>query len=193
MNVIENNTSTAPSDLLRRAADGEREAWEELTSGYAGLLHARTRQYRLQEADALDVIQTTWLRLAQNLDRIRTPEGLAGWLSTVASREALQALRKQLRGLTADDVEIGVDAPEDDVEHLVIAAEEAAEVRAAVATLPPDKQALVAELFASDPRSYAGIADRLGVPIGSIGPNRGRVLDRLRLRLRRAPAGASCA
>jgi hypothetical protein len=35
-------------------------------------------------------------------------------------------------------------------------------------------------LMASDPQSYADVSAALGMPIGSIGPTRGRCLDRLR-------------
>jgi DNA-directed RNA polymerase specialized sigma24 family protein len=38
-------------------------------------------------------------------------------------------------------------------------------------------------LMADPPASYAEISDRLGVPVGSIGPTRGRCLARLRVLL----------
>ena len=38
-------------------------------------------------------------------------------------------------------------------------------------------------LMADPPASYAEISDQLGLPIGSIGPTRGRCLERLRVLL----------
>ena len=60
---------------------------------FSGLVWATARAHRLSSADAADVVQTTWLRLVENLDRIREPEALGGWLATTARRECLRLLR----------------------------------------------------------------------------------------------------
>jgi hypothetical protein len=39
---------------------------------------------------------------------------------------------------------------------------------------------LIALLTGNPPPTYADISARLGLPVGSIGPNRGRCLDKLR-------------
>jgi hypothetical protein len=46
--------------------------------------------------------------------------------------------------------------------------------------LPPDGQQLIAMLITDPPVSYTEISARLGIPVGSIGPNRSRYLDKLR-------------
>ena len=50
--------------LVRRAADGDRQAWERLVDQYARLIWSITVEFKLVESDAADVAQTTWLRLA---------------------------------------------------------------------------------------------------------------------------------
>jgi DNA-directed RNA polymerase specialized sigma24 family protein len=50
----------------------------------------------------------------------------------------------------------------------------------AFAALPPSCQRLLRVLMADPPPSYQEAAAALGMPIGSIGPTRGRCLDRLR-------------
>jgi DNA-directed RNA polymerase specialized sigma24 family protein len=67
----------------------------------------------------------------------------------------------------------------------LLSAERADDVRAAVRHLPPQWQSLLWLLVSDPPLSYREIADRLGVPIGSIGPTRGRCLERLRPLLER--------
>ena len=67
--------SAGPAELLRRAAAGHADAWAAIVARYTPMLQGRVRRYRLQDADAHDVIQVTWLRLAQNLDRIHTLNG----------------------------------------------------------------------------------------------------------------------
>ena len=44
----------------------------------------------------------------------------------------------------------------------------------------PGCQQLIAMLIEDPPVPYAEISARLGIPVGSIGPNRGRCLDKLR-------------
>ncbi len=50
--------------LIRRAAEGHRWAWERLVAKYSRLIWAMTRDFKLSESDASDVVQATWLRLA---------------------------------------------------------------------------------------------------------------------------------
>ncbi len=175
-------TATTPADLLRRAAAGDADAWAAIVARYTPVLRGRVRRYRLQDADAQDVIQVTWLRLAQHLDRIHTPEHLAGWLAAVANRECLRVLRDRARTVVVPDVGPGDDDP--GPEQVVVDEMERAELRAAVTaaltTLPARRRELLEALFADDGRSYARIAHDVGMPVGSIGPTRARVLAHLR-------------
>ena len=66
------------------------------------------------------------------------------------------------------------------VEHDLLMAERHATLREAFARLPLPSQRLLALLVADPPVPYAEISARLGIPVGSIGPNRSRSLDRLR-------------
>ncbi|HEY3000840.1 MAG TPA: sigma-70 family RNA polymerase sigma factor [Kribbellaceae bacterium] len=178
--MFANSTAAAepadPADLLARAAGGEHAAWAELIRRYAPLLWSRVRQHRLQQADGLDVVQTAWLRLAENIDRIHSPEHLASWLTTVVSRECLRTHRMGSRAVPADDADLAAVEPAAGPEPAVLEAAEHAALRSAVAGLPPKRRALMAALFDDDRRSYAQIASELGMPVGSIGPTRARTL-----------------
>ena len=79
--------------VLQAAANGDREAWNALVAQYSGLVWSVARAHRLGDADAADVVQTTWLRLVEHLDRIRNPEGVGAWLATTARHECLRVLR----------------------------------------------------------------------------------------------------
>ena len=59
-------------------------------------------------------------------------------------------------------------------------AERNAALRAAFDELPPRCQQLLSMLISDPPRTYAEIHTELGIPVGSIGPQRARCLDRLR-------------
>src|SRR4051794_41782492 len=73
------------TELLALARQGDGSAWAEVVARYRGLVTAVVRNYRLQDADARDAEQRTWLRLVEHLGSLRDPDRLGGWLSTTAS------------------------------------------------------------------------------------------------------------
>jgi RNA polymerase sigma factor (sigma-70 family) len=166
------------TELLTLAQQGDGSAWAEVVVRYRGLVSSVVRAYRLQDADARDAEQRTWLRLVEHLGSLRDPDRLGGWLATTASRECLRILREgqTLVGLEMDTVP----ATEPGVEEQVIDADTAARLWQIVATLPPRGRTIMRALFADEPRPYAEVARATGIPIGSLGPSRARLVDRVR-------------
>lgn len=167
---------------LAAAAGGDQAAWDVLVGEYNGLLWSIARGFRLAPADAADAVQTTWLRLVENLDRIVDPERLPGWLATTARRECLGQLRRAGRERPGP-VLYWMSEPADDAEPLdagLLADERDAALWQAVATISERCQRLLRVLMASPPPAYAVVAEALEIPIGSIGPSRRRCLDQLR-------------
>jgi RNA polymerase sigma factor (sigma-70 family) len=175
--------SFSAAELLRAARDDDASAWAELVDRYGGVLRSVVAEFRLQPADATDVAQNTWLRLYLHADAIRDPARLPGWLSTTARREALAVVRRSGREVTSDSAGEGVGDASPSPEEIVIIAETCASVRAATDALPDRQRLLVDELFYEPPRSYRDVAQRTGLPVGSIGPTRGRLLRELHRRL----------
>jgi RNA polymerase sigma factor (sigma-70 family) len=173
----------AVSDLVTRARDGDQRAWDALVEQHAPLIWSICRRYRLGGADAEDAAQAVWLRLVGQLDKIRDPAAIAGWLATTTRRECCKVLRAARRPQAAwpePDAEAIPDQQARTAEHELLAAERHAALRAALAQLTPRDQQLIAVLAADPPLPYAEISARLGIPVGSIGPTRGRCLDKLR-------------
>jgi RNA polymerase sigma factor (sigma-70 family) len=166
------------TELLALARQGDGSAWGEVVVRYRGLVSSVVRAYRLQDADARDAEQRTWLRLVEHLGSLRDPDRLGGWLATTASRECLRILREgqTLVGLEMD----AVPTTEPGVEEQVIDADTAARLWQIVATLPPRGRTIMRALFADEPRPYAEVARATGIPIGSLGPSRARLIDRVR-------------
>lgn len=177
--------SSATARLVRRAADGDRQAWERLVDQYARLIWSITGEFRLVESDAADVAQTTWLRLLEHIDRIEYPDRIGSWLAATARNECLRNLAAHKRVVLGhDDAELDdAIAQEPEVDARLLADERAQVVRDALSHLPRRWQRLLELLMADPPVSYAEISDRLDLPIGSIGPTRGRCLARLRVLL----------
>lgn len=169
-----------PSDLLSAAAAGVPGAWNELVRRYTPLLRSRISGFRLQEADALDVAQATWMRLAENLHRIHTPEHLGGWLATVVQRECIRLLRHGSRALLVEEPLATAADQRPGPEDRLVDEETRAALRTALAALPPRRRALMDALFTDDRKPYTEIAQDLGMAVGSLGPTRARTLVDLR-------------
>jgi len=175
--------------LVRGAAGGDEVAWRGLVERFSGLVWAVARAYRLTHADAADVYQTTWLRLAEHIRRIDHPDRVGAWLATAARRECLQSLRSTARTTPTDDMDRLDASPAvgNPTEETVLAAEQeredadrAAVVWRALGRLSARCRELLRVLMASPPPSYAEVAAALVLPVGSIGPTRARCLQRLR-------------
>jgi RNA polymerase sigma factor (sigma-70 family) len=168
------------SELLPRASGGDLEAWEEIVCRYGGLVAATVRSCRLQNNDALDAVQMTWLRLTENAHRVQFPERLGTWLATTARRECLRILRDRGKLASAPlDINTVADSSVGPEQH-VIDMDTTQMLRDLVAELTPRKRNLLQALYTDNPRPYAEIARAIGIPVGSIGPTRARALRQLR-------------
>lgn len=164
-----------------RVCNGESLAWDDVLRQYGKLVSATVRSFKMQDADALDAIQMTWLRLAENAHKVQFPERLGGWLATTARNECLRIRRKA--GVAPDlyatepealaDLSIGP-------EQRVIDDYTTRLLWDTVAELPPRRRAVLQELFTDAPRPYAEVARKAGIPLGGIGPTRARALRQLR-------------
>lgn len=174
--------------LVRSAATGDAAAWSSLVQRFSNLVWSVARAHLLSPADAEEVYQITWLRLTEHLGRIKEPDRIAGWLATTARNESLKVIRARARlTVTSDPLVLDRGSEDDSPEHLAIEAEDAAgqaqrtrQVWAAFQRLPERCQQLLRILVSTPAPSYSAIAEMLGMPIGSIGPTRGRCLARMR-------------
>ena len=169
--------------LVIRARDGDERAWGALVERYAPLIWSLCRRYRLDAADSADVGQNVWLLLVNQLGKLRDPAALPGWLATTTRWECTRVLNKAQVPHAAryePDADNIPDGQAETIEQGLLAAERHAALREAFTHLPPRDQQLIALLIEDPPVSYAEISTRLGIPVGSIGPNRRRCLDKLR-------------
>ena len=168
---------------VTRAANGEEQAWDALVERYAPLIWSICRSHRLADADAGEVGQRIWRQLVDHLDTVRDPAALPGWLATTTSRECAR-VQRAARGAHAaghaPDAQATPDHQGPAVEQQLLAAERHAALREALARLPSCCQRLITLLIQDPPLPYATISATLNIPVGSIGPDRRRCLDRLR-------------
>lgn len=90
-------------DLVRRAQEGDREAFRELCEQYTGhvvnVAHARLDNYH----EVQDVVQAVFLRALENIDQLRNPQMFGSWLCSMASNSAIDKIRRSGRSTHVSD------------------------------------------------------------------------------------------
>lgn len=182
--------------LVARAAvafadfrDGDRAAFDDLMKMVTPLLWHTARGQGVDRVAAEDVLQTVWLSLLRHADSVRDPRTVVKWLLTSTRREAWRVRQRERGGhLTREPLDgspgtggdwDGPTAPEQEPEALVLLGQRQQLLWQHVQQLPPRCRALMRVIAFADRPDYAQIALSLGMPVGSIGPTRGRCLAKL--------------
>lgn len=171
--------------LVARCIEGDAKAWEALVRRHERLVYAIGRSYRLSDDDLADVFQEVFTALHKGLPRMRDGRTLVRWLSstseritrtTALSRRKATAREEhdptRLNRITDGTEEIGTDLERLESQH---------RMRLALSGLSERCKRLIHALYYEDPTpAYSELSQRLGVPIGSLGPTRARCMERLR-------------
>lgn len=174
--------------MLKLAADGDRSAWDALVDRFGQMVWSTARSFRLDDATAKDVSQTVWLKLIENVDRIKDPERLPGWLATTCRREALRVVKRGER-IIATEFEYDVEDDAPSFEELLIGDEQNRMVVKAFHTLDDVCRELLRLMTIEPALSYEEISEVTGRPIGSLGPTRSRCLAKLKSAISRISGG----
>jgi RNA polymerase sigma factor (sigma-70 family) len=163
--------------LVHRAAALDERAWDALFRRFDARVRAVARAHRLSPHDAEDVAQATWIGLLTHIGTVREPDRVGAYVHTIARRESLRKIGSR-RTEPLPEQERSA-PPEEGPEAQLLRAERDGSLDVALDALPPHQRRLMRLLLAEPELGYRDIADRLAMPIGSIGPTRARALERL--------------
>ena len=169
------------ASAFRAWRSGAPGAMDELVTTMSPVLWHVVRAYGLGTAQAEDVVQTTWMTLVHRSDSIADPQAVSAWLTTTARREAWRVARTGQRAVPVGDelLERVVDGV-GSAEEQAVARDRDQRLWACVSRLPERCRRLLRIVAFEERPDYAGIARDLQMPVGSIGPTRGRCLAKLR-------------
>lgn len=182
---------SVPETLASRAAAmftsfraGDEAAMGALVALLTPILWHTARAQRLDRESAEDVVQSTWLALVRSAEKIADPQAVLAWLVVTAKRESWRVVKRNDRTDPKEIEDDEVVVPSGDLpEERVLRSDADNRLWQHIAQLPERCQALLRVIAFSDRPDYAAVAKALGMPIGSIGPTRGRCLAKLRLQL----------
>jgi len=177
-------------ELIQRCRRGEQAAWSTLVRRYQRLVYTVPRRAGLSEDQAADVFQFAFERLHAHIESLTDGARVRAWLVTTAKRESLRLLQEARRFVTPagpahdgddDDPLALLPDPAPLQDEQLSALQESSRLREAVDRLDPKSRQFIELLFLQEePLAYSDIAQRLGIPEGSIGPTRARCLAKLR-------------
>jgi len=180
------------ADAVVAYRDGDRGPLAELVHALTPLLWHTVRAQGADQEQAQDVVQGVWLSLVRDLETIRDPRATLQWMLVTAKRSAWRAVRKSREdaGRTRSDegATEWLPAPAEDVPEALAVRDERDRILWAHVRSLPDRCRQLLELVALvDRPDYAVVSRALSMPVGSIGPTRGRCLAKLRVALTADP------
>ena len=180
------NQHTEPESVAVRAGlafaayqQGEANRMAEIVELLNPLLWRTARSQGADPETASDVVQFAWLKLVEHTDRVSDPQALLQWLLVTVRRECWRRTTRDRREIPTelDEESPGLDLSPEAIAELTdtqqVLWRHVSELSARCRTL------LQVIAFADRP-DYAAISAALGMPVGSIGPTRGRCLAALR-------------
>lgn len=139
------------------------------------------RAYRLDVATAEDAVQNTWLALVRHRDTVQDPQAVLRWLTVTARREAWRLAQAAERSRATEDTVLDLrPAPEEGPEAAAVRHRRDEALWHAVSDLPERCQRILRVVAFTERADYSTLSRELGMPVGSIGPTRGRCLAKLR-------------
>lgn len=151
---------------MTQARSGDREAFSQLVKRYLARVYRVAYGVVRNHDDASDIAQETFVRAYRTMSRFDPSRPLFPWLYQIArnlSLNRIERVRNRETGLPEFELESRAAGPEEEI----VATDEAARVRAAVALLP-ERQRMVIELAHFQECSYKEMARVLGIPIGTV-------------------------
>lgn len=180
------------AELVAACRRGEAEAWDRLIRRYRRLVYSIPSAYRLPPEAADDIFQQVALALFEHLGSVRDADKIGAWLAMTTRRACWAWSRgdRRFEGFGEGEEETLPEGEPEDVAASLHQVECEHALQLAFQRLEEPCHGLLTALYLEDPRpSYEELSERLGRPIGSLGPTRARCLKKLE-RLYRQEGGA---
>jgi RNA polymerase sigma-70 factor (ECF subfamily) len=149
--------------LVVRFQRGDGRAFEDIVKLWEQQLFYYLRRMSRSEADALELLQETWLKLFRSLNTLRDPQTLPAFLYTTARHAAISRMRKRGQEMESYNDELHDGTAETEVD----AFDNAELVHHALDQLPLAQREALTLFFLQD-LSLDEIAGLLGLAVGTV-------------------------
>ncbi|HSK41557.1 MAG TPA: sigma-70 family RNA polymerase sigma factor [Arenibaculum sp.] len=166
--------------LVAVARDRDRRAFASLFGHFAPRVKSYLMRLGASGAQAEELVQEVMLmvwRRAGTFDPSRA--SAATWIFAVARNKRIDAIRRERRPEIATEDPVLVPDPPETADRLVAAEQESVRLCRAITRLPAEQAALVRMAYFED-RPHGDIAQRTGLPLGTVKSRLRLALGRLR-------------
>ena len=176
------------TDILRRFKAGQKEeAFRDIVNQYGERLYWHIRRIVTVHEDADDLLQNTFVKAWQALDRFRGDSGLYTWLYRIATNEVITFLnRKKLDTTAALSTEPELMAARLKADRHFDGEQLQMLLQRAIATLPPTQRVVFCERYYNE-TPYEDISKALGTSVGALKASYhhayGKVLEYVKARI----------
>jgi RNA polymerase sigma factor (sigma-70 family) len=173
-------------DLVEACLAGNARAWEALLARYERLIYSIPIRLGIPHHEAEEIFQSVSLILFRKLATLRAHERIISWLTTTTRRECWRFGVLKNRHRREPGNELADHAPQEPSAEQVAYERRVADQRQeilwqALSELPDRCRDLLMLLFYLDEElTYEDIAEQMNMPESSIGPTRGRCLQKLK-------------
>ncbi|MDF7799680.1 RNA polymerase sigma factor [Pontiellaceae bacterium B1224] len=170
--------------LMEAYRGGDTAVFPALVQRYQGLLFGYLMRMLHNREMAEDCFQETFLRVHQKAHTYRPGAKFKSWLFTLATRIAIDRLRKSKRGLDFQSLEVSepVEAATDRPDEATAKSELRQTVQAAIETLPPKQRAALVLSYYQG-HTYPEVAEMMGCSLSSVKTHMSRALKKLATQL----------
>ena len=154
--------------ILQRIAAGDRAAVDECLKKYGGLVWSLSRRMLRNSDDAEDAVQEIFVDVWKNaakFDESRSSE--TTFIAMIARRRLIDRIRSTSRRISADALDEVMAEPVDRADRTMQTSLEANDAVKALNSLRPEQQEVL-RLSIVQGLSHQEIADRIGIPLGTV-------------------------
>ena len=153
---------------MKRVANGDSAAMQQIVEDYAGLVHSLARRMRVRSADVEDAVQEIFIEIWRHAGRFDESKGSAKlFIATIARRRLIDRIRREIRQPQSASTDVLEDArwagPGTEGETHA----EAEQVARVVARLRPDRRRVLS-MGLLQGMTHSEISRATGMPLGTV-------------------------
>lgn len=174
----QNNLSTEEDYItIRSILDGNKDDFAKLQKKYRSVILALIRRMIKDEDDVQDLVQETFIKAFNNIDKFQFGYTFSSWIYRIASNNCIDFLRKKRISFISIDKPISSSDDEDmtmeieDKEYMpdlsILNDEKVNALRKAIDELPINYKEII-HLRHNEELDYQEISDKLNMPLGTV-------------------------
>lgn len=162
--------------LILRILDGDTFAFGSLQKKYKNLITSLIRKMIKNEDDVQDLVQETFIKVYNSLDKYQQNFSFSSWLYKLASNHCIDFLRKKRlstislqfsNSKTDEEQEYEIEDNSNIPDKIMLQTEKSEIIEKAILSLP-DNYRLIIRLRHEEDMDYQQIAERMNIPLGTV-------------------------